>query len=540
MHLRLQGEVQEIKNESPFTPKTILLPSLLKQLRSFASDDQVGAVFLEDKGVSASLAQLWEIRKAIQELKNRKKQVLYHADSYDTRNYYLASAAGSVILSEAGAWEATGIAMEFTFLRDALAMLGIQADFLQVGKYKGAAENLTRNTMSPELRASLTALLDSLYASWIAETAAGRGIDEANLRAAVDEGILDPETALKKRLIDRVADASQELESLRRQFDVRAPEKPKKNTPSLFEMLNPQPVEREPDYPHIALVIMAGPILYASDEIDVLGDEIVIDTRKWLNTLSKIRSNPQVKGILLRIASPGGSALASDLLWKAVREAAGDRPLVVSMGSVAASGGYYISAAAETIFASPFTLTGSIGVVGGKLVFRDTLSKLKIGTEILSRGQNAAYLSSARPFSLSERAMIARSMERTYQLFLQRIRTTRPQVKNLEELAQGRIWSGADAQKNGLVDRIGSLQDAAAKLREMAKLPEDTPVLMYPRPKPWLLQLQEMLDPDSAAQAMASRVLSASWTAPLRQARRLLLFSREHVQLVAPVLFEAP
>ncbi len=540
MHLKLQGEMQEVRNESPFVHRQMVLPQLLKQLRDFAADGQVGAVFLEDRGLSAPLASLWEIRQALLELKKGGKQVLYYSDAYDTRNYYLASAANAIILHEAGAWEVTGIAMEFTFLRDTLAMLGIQADFLQVGKYKGAAENLTRNAMSPELRASLTELLDSLYATWTNEVAAARGMAPAALQALVDEGFLAPEAALRQRIVDRVADAGQELEALRKTFEVRVPDPPKKPTPNLFEMLNPKPAEKEPDYPHIALVIASGPILYASEEMDWLGEERVVDAQKWLKTLERIRKNPHVRGILLRIDSPGGSALASDLLWNAIRAAAGDRPLVASMGPTAASGGYYVASAAPLIFASPFTLTGSIGVVGGKLVFQDTLSKVKAGTEILSRGRNAAYLSSARPFSPSERAMIARSMERTYQLFLQRIRATRPQVKNLEEIAQGRIWSGTDAQKNGLVDRLGGVQDAAAALKELARLPDDTPVLIYPRPKPWLLQLQELLDPDAAAQAMLHGALGPWRLRFWNFAYILRLFSREHVQTVTPVAFEAP
>ena len=209
---------------------------------------------------------------------------------------------------------------------------------------------------------------------------------------------------------------------------------------------------------------------------------------------------------------------------------------------MAASGGYYIAASGSYIFADPGTMTGSIGVVGGKLVFQNTMSKLKIGSEILSRGQNAAYLSAARPFSPSERAMITQSMERTYQLFLARIRTTRAQIKNLEDLAQGRIWSGADAQKNGLVDHIGGLQDAAAQLRAQAQLAEDVPVLIYPRPKPWILQLQELLDPDTAAQAVAHRMLGAAlWNVTMRRAVQFLRsFSRERVQLITPAIFEAP
>lgn len=542
MHLKLQGMVQEVKNELPFMPKQIPLPSLLKQLRDFTTDDKIAAIFLEDRGILASLAQLWEIRKALLKLKKSGKQILYYADSYDTRNYYLASAANTVILNEAGAWEVTGIAMEFTFLKDALAMLGIQADFLQVGKYKGAAENLTRNSMSTELRENLTVLLDSLYDTWIVDISTERGLKESNIRAAVDEGIISPENALQKRLIDRVADISQEFDSLRKQFDVQVPEKPQKTMPNLLEMLNPRPSDKEPDYPHIALVMLTGPIVYAADEVGVWGEDITIDTQKWLKTLEKIQQNPHVKGILLRIDSPGGSALASDILWKALQNAAGDRPMVVSMGSVAASGGYYIASSAQTIFASPFTLTGSIGVVGGKIVFQNTLSKLKIGSEILNRGQNAAYLSSAQPFSPSERTMIMRSMERTYQLFLQRIRTTRAHLKNLENLAQGRIWSGANAQKNGLVDQIGGLQDAAAQLRKQARLAEDIPVLIYPRPKPWLLQLQELLDPDAMVKVLVHRTLKTVWGhTPWHWAQHILhLFAREHVQLMPPAIVAVP
>jgi len=506
MHLVWSGSLLDVKNESPFVPRQVQLPSLLKQLRDYATDDNIKALLIEMQAFNGGLSSFWELRTALQEFRAKGKKIYFYADAYDTRAYYLASIADDIVLHPAGAWEVAGIAAEFTFLKDALALVGVSADFLQVGKFKGAAENLTRNSMSEELKLSLNAMLDSLYDNLLEPIAKSRALSRDQLVSLVDLGILDPPAALLAKVIDHVENFSGLHTRLAATYHVEKAAKPAKPKPNLFELLSPQATESEPDYPHIALLQAQGPILYsAGDPTSLLGEDAQIAALEFMKALEKIKKNPNVKGIILRINSPGGSALASDILWLGLREAAGERPMVASMGSTAASGGYYMASAASTIFASPFTLTGSIGVVGGKLVFKDTMTRLKVGTELLSRGRNSGYMATSRPFSPTEREMIAKSMERTYQLFLDRVRTTRPQVKNLEELAQGRIWSGAQAKSNGLVDRLGGLQDAATEVRRLASLPPETPVLIYPRPKPWLQQISEMFDPDARMDLALSR-----------------------------------
>ncbi|MBU1243496.1 S49 family peptidase [Myxococcota bacterium] len=506
MHLVWSGSLLDVKNESPFVPRQVQLPSLLKQLRDYATDDTVKALLIEMQAFNGGLSSFWELRTALQEFRAKGKKIHFYADAYDTRAYYLASIADDIVLHPAGAWEVAGIAAEFTFLKDALALVGVSADFLQVGKFKGAAENLTRNSMSEELKLSLNAMLDSLYDNLLEPIAKSRSLQRDQLVSLVDQGILDPPAALVAKVIDHVENFSALHTRLAVTYHVEKAAKAAKTKPNLFELLSPQATESEPDYPHIALLQAQGPILYsAGDPTSLLGEDAQIAALEFMKTLEKIKKNPNVKGIILRINSPGGSALASDILWLGLREAAGERPMVASMGATAASGGYYMASAASTIFASPFTLTGSIGVVGGKLVFKDTMTRLKVGTELLSRGRNSGYMATSRPFSPTEREMISKSMERTYQLFLDRVRTTRPQVKNLEELAQGRIWSGAQAKSNGLVDRLGGLQDAATEVRRLASLPPETPVLIYPRPKPWLQQISEMFDPDARMDLALSR-----------------------------------
>ncbi len=544
LHLVWNGHLLDVKNESPFVPRQIQLPALLKQLRDLATDSTVKAILIEHQAFEGPITSFWELRRALDEVRANKKKIYFHAHGYDLRAYFLATAADEIVLHPAGAWEVAGLAMEFTFLKDALALVGVSADFLQVGKFKGAAENLTRNAMSPELRLSLDAMLDSVYESLLAPMAASRALTVDALRALVDRGFLDPEAARTAKLIDRVEGFDPLLQRLRQTYRVEKAPRPAKPRPNLFELFSAQAAEREPDYPHIALLQAQGPIYYAGeDPSSLLGEESQIAALDFLKTLEKIKKNQHVRGIILRINSPGGSALASDILWLSLREAAGDRPMVASMGATAASGGYYLASAAPTIFASPFTLTGSIGVVGGKLVFQDTLSKLKVGTELLTRGRNAGYLSSSRPFTPQEREMIASSMDRTYKLFLERVRTTRPRVKNLEELAQGRIWSGDQAVKNGLVDRLGGLQDAAAEVRRLAGLTPDTPVLIYPRPKPWLQQLSEMFDPDSAIDAKVSRLIRARWPlgrAVLRTLAAAGVLARERTAVLLPLAVEGP
>ena len=542
MHLVWSGSLLDVKNESPFVPRQLQLPSVLKQLRDYATDDTIKALVIEMQAFNGGLSSFWELRAALQEFRAKGKKVFFYADAYDTRSYYLASVADDVVLHPAGAWEVAGIAAEFTFLKDALALAGVSADFLQVGKFKGAAENLTRNAMSDELRLSLNTMLDSLYESLLEPIARSRTLTRDQLVKLVDQGILDPPAALTAKVIDHMESFSGLHARLATTYRVEKAAKPAKPKPNLFELLSPQATESEPDYPHIALLQAQGPILYsAGDPSSLLGEETQIAALEFMKTLEKIKKNPNVKGIILRINSPGGSALASDILWLGLREAAGDRPMVASMGATAASGGYYMASAASTIFASPFTLTGSIGVVGGKLVFKDTMTKFKVGTELLSRGRNSGYMSTSRPFSPTEREMIARSMERTYQLFLERVRTTRPKVKDLEELAQGRVWSGAQAQANGLVDRFGGLQDAATEVRRLASLQPETPVLIYPRPKPWLQQLSEMFDPDARMDLALSRFVRARLPfgpAVLDALARIGVLQRERAAAMLPFCVE--
>lgn len=544
LHLVWNGSLQDVKSESPFVPRQVQLPTLLKQLRDLATDNKIQALLIEFQAFEGAITSFWEVRAALEELRRQGKKVFFHAHGYDMRGYYLASVADEIVLHPAGSWEVTGLAMEFTFLKDTLALAGVSADFLQVGKFKGAAENLTRSTMSPELRLSLDAMLDAIYENLLAPIAKSRSLGTDGLRALVDRGVLDPEAARTARLVDHIESFSATHERLARTYKIEKAPKASKPKPNLFELFSAPATEREPDYPHIALVQAQGPIFYTTDDPSgLLGEEAQVAALEFLKTLEKIKKNPNVKGIILRINSPGGSALASDILWLALREAAAERPMVASMGATAASGGYYLAAAAPTIYASPFTLTGSIGVVGGKLVFQETLGKLKVGTELLTRGRNAAYLSSSRPFSPGEREMIAASMERTYRLFLERVRTTRPQVKNLEELAQGRIWSGAQAAGNGLVDRLGGLQDAAAEVRRLGGLTPDTPVLIYPRPKPWLQQLSEMFDPDAALELSLARLVRGRLPlgrALLRTLAAAGVLARERTAVLLPLAIEGP
>ncbi len=543
-HLVLNGLLMDVRNESPFTPRQMQLPALLKQLRDFRDDAELQCLLIQVQAFSAPLASLWELRNAFAEFRGKSGEARIHlyADVLDLPAYYLATGASTITLHPAGSWEVPGIAAEFTFLRDALNLAGIQADFLQVGKYKGAAENLTRSSMSPELKLSINELLDSLYSNLLTPMAAGRNIPLERMEQSVNQGILSPGEALGAGLIDRVEDLEKLKSTLLADFRVRPVPKPRKPKPGLMDLFSPPAVEREPDTPHIALLQLQGPIFYSVDDPSSLfSDEAQISALEMIKTLEKMKKNKHVKGIILRINSPGGSALASDILCTAIRDAAGERPLVASMGSTAASGGYYLAAASEHIFASPFTLTGSIGVVGGKLVFRETFKKFKVGTELLTRGQNSGLLSGSRPFTDSERTAVRRSMENVYELFLSRVRTTRPKLEKLEDLAQGRIWTGDQAKNNGLVSELGGLQDAAAKVRQLAGVSEKTPVLIYPRPKPWFVQLSEMFEENASIPHPLSgfihTALPAGKTA-LRLLDRAALFLRERNLVILPFVTE--
>ena len=372
-------------------------------------------------------------------------------------------------------------------LKGLLDRVGVQADFLHVGAFKGAAEPLTRDAPSPEMLETLEAIVDRSYHTLLSGLEA-RGLSSDDAAAAVDTGLFLPEAAEKARLVDEVAvweaflAAQTEGAGWRR---AKAKEGgPLAGLQKIQRFLGMLPPEG-PSGPHVAVVYAVGNIIDGKGE-GIIGAREEIASRTLVAALRAVARDDDVKAVVMRVDSGGGSALASEQIWHAANELAQRKPLVVSMGAVAASGGYYISAAAAKIFARNDTLTGSIGVVGGKLVFGDALGDVGIKTYDVHRGQRATMWSSLHPWNDEERKTVQTMMEDTYEVFLSRVAAGRKMdCDAVHEVAQGRVWTGADAKDKGLVDEIGGLGDAVAEAARLGGVEAGTDLQVYP-PNPTL------------------------------------------------------
>jgi protease-4 len=397
-----------------------------------------------------------------------------------------------------------GVRAEITFFKGLLDKLGLQFDALQMGKYKGAAEPLTRNAMSKPLRESLDALVDDTYENLVTTIAADRRLKDYQVKTLLDQGLFTAAAAKKAGLVDEVLYADQLQDAIKAALkakDVEIVRDYKKKhidtdfsgmsgMMKLFDLFRgAKPSAGSGKRTKIAVVYAVGPIMEGKSGSDVFGNT-AMGANTIVAALRKADEDAKVSAVVLRIDSPGGSATASDLIWRETVHLR--KPLIASMSDVAGSGGYYIAMGAKKIIAAPGTLTGSIGVIGGKLVTRGLHEKLGMNTEVISRGANSGSLSSNQPFTPEERKAWTVLLQETYRQFVGKAAEGRKMSYNkLEALAQGRVYTGQMAKKLGLIDSLGTLKDAVAAAKVAAGLKADAEVdlLVLPEPKSFFEQL---------------------------------------------------
>jgi len=501
------------------------LASLIRRLDTAAGDERVAAVWLKFDDLAIGRGKIYELRAAISRLRKAGKPVFAELTTATSSQYLLAAACEKIFMPPSGMLLIPGVRLEVTFYKGLLDKLGLEFEALQMGKYKGAAEPLCRREMSQPLRESLEALVDDVYAEMLDTIAADRRLKDYQVKIYLDQGLFTAADAEKVGLIDEVLYADQFQETLKERlkldsFELVTDYKKEKveadfsGLSGMIKLLNlllgGKPAEPVGKKPKIAVVYAVGPILEGKSSSDLFGSPVVASDT-LVAALRKAADDPKVAAVVLRIDSPGGSATASDLIWReSVRLG---KPLVASMGDVAGSGGYYIAMGAKKIIAAPGTLTGSIGVIGGKLVTRGLYDKLGLNMEVIARGANSGSLSPTQPFTPEERKAWTHLLEETYRQFVSKAAEGRkmPYAK-LEELAQGRVYSGAAAKKLGLVDELGTLEDAICAAKTAAGLKADEPVdlLILPQPKSILEQL------------FGDSVALDEWTAALPEGVRLL------------------
>jgi protease IV len=489
--LELRGRVVEL--DAPFTfslaslggGESVALRALVARLTRLDGDRDVAVIVLRLGDLELSMTSAEELRAAIAA---RARPVHCHAERLGNSAALLASACKRLALEPAGEVTLTGPALMPVYLKGLLDKLSVQADFVHVGAYKGAAEPLTRMEPSPEMRRTYDDLVDGAYARLQDAIATGRGVPRERVVAWIDQGVFTAEAALAAGLVDEVTsftafrDASAPGGAWRK---VRVSES-KGGMEDLASLLGMRPRKRVRG-PHLALLYAVGEVVEGRGGISGAFSEIA--SGRLAPAVRAAAANDDVKAIVLRVDSPGGSALASEVIWHAVRDAAAKKPVIVSMGGLAASGGYYISTPATRIFAQPDTLTGSIGVVGGKIVVGPALARLGVHVEEIGRGKRALIGSPVRPWSADERALVQQTMSGIYDTFKARVAEGRRMAPADVELhAQGRVFTGAQALERRLVDELGSLEDALAHARQAAGLPAAAPVDVYPG-EPTLVEL---------------------------------------------------
>jgi protease-4 len=471
------------------------------------TDPVVAGVTLRLASVRLGPAQVQTLCSQVAAVRAAGKQVFCTLEDAGHAEYLLAAACDRVALAPAGSLDLVGLTADVYFLKGLLDKIGVQADLIQTGSFKGAAEPLTRTSMSPELREQMTRLLDDLYEQMVAGIAAGRKLPAEKVKALIDEGPFTADEARKAGLIDWVvypdefdakvkADLSGRTQFVKESFGRQTLPASVTSNPlalmgAVLSMLSPPTPAPPSGRPRIAVVYVTGAMVAGNREMDFPGQDQAAST-PVCQALRQARRDESVRAVVLRIDSPGGSVLASDLIWHEVVECVKIKPLIVSMGDTAASGGYYIAAPATAIVAQPGTITGSIGVVGGKIVIRGLYEKIGIDKETITRGRRAAMSGEQAPFSEDERRVVAAQMRRVYDDFVAKVAAGRKmKVEQVEALAQGRIWSGAAAKRVGLVDELGGWDEAVRLAKMRAGLPADAEVdfLSLPTRKGWLEQL---------------------------------------------------
>ncbi|MFO0975898.1 MAG: signal peptide peptidase SppA [Planctomycetaceae bacterium] len=519
------------------------LPTCMDRIQQAARDKSIKGVVLHIKGVEIGWARLNELQSAIAAVKAAGKPIWARMDDGGNKDYLLAASCDRIIMPESGTLMLTGIRAEVTFYKNLFDMLDIQADMLRVGAFKSAAEPYTRTEMSDEFKAEMEAILDDYYGSMVSQIVETRKLKEDVVRNVIDQGLLSATRAKELGLIDTVA-YQDELVSLiaggDSTLDVRIREdyrKKKHNTEldlfALMEILGGNGEHVGSTRPRIAVLRLEGAIASGNDPTSLFS-ESSISSDKIVPVIHKLAADANVKAIVLRVDSPGGSALASDLIWRALETC--KKPVVASMSDTAASGGYYISMGADVIYAEPGTLTGSIGVVGGKIAIEGLMKKVGVTTSVISRGANSGVMSMTTGFSDSERDAMQEMLNHTYEQFTQKAATGRKmEHKALEALARGRVYTGRQAKEIGLVDELGTLADAIKRARELAG---DTDEKLELEDLPHPVSPLEMLmgDAEKSRQPFDAFVRSLPMSAQqtLQHWPVLDLFQREPVLMMMP------
>ena len=488
--LSLSGTLDERVAEDPLTMVTgevsenIGLDKLLKAIKKAKDKEEIKGIYIEAGLFSSDTpASTHAIREALLDFKKSEKWIVAYADTYEQSTYYICSVADKIFLNPDGMIDWHGLASTPYFIKDLLAKFGVKYQLVKVGKYKSAPEMMTADKMSDPNREQVTAYMTGIWEVMLKEVSDSRKIPVDSLNAYADRfvALADQQDYIKMKMVDKLIYTDEIKGEIKKMLKIDEKDDIKQLTLADMEGVKGKKEEGE----QIAVYYAYGDIV-DSETGSLMDTEHSIVANTVCKDLEKLTKDDNVKAVVLRVNSPGGSAYASEQIWRAVTNLKAKKPVVVSMGGYAASGGYYISCAANYIVSEPTTITGSIGIFGMFPDFSGLLTeKLGVKFDEVKTNKHAAFGTVARPFNAEEIAMLDQYIGRGYELFRKRVADGRQQsIEQIEEIAQGRVWLGNDALKIKLVDEIGGLDKAVEKAAKLAKL-DKYHATSYPEEQSW-------------------------------------------------------
>ncbi|MBW2585442.1 MAG: signal peptide peptidase SppA [Deltaproteobacteria bacterium] len=545
--LRLLQAFPDGAEHDPFSRPEPTLHDVLTRIWDATEDENVKGLFVRVGPLQGAWGSVGDLIEALREFRAEDRPVHCHFEAADNVGYLLlASTCDRISMSPAGTLDLVGPAAVMIYARTLLEKVGVQAEIIHMGRYKGAGDMFIRDDMPKEAKASMDAILDDLYGALIEATNARTDGNADKAKGLIDGGPYASAAAAEVGLVDSVSflrDAREEIKKAAGVDTIRRtrmlPKQEQLTLGQFLKLFSGESEKPEASGERIALVFVNGNI--TDGESGSTGDAV---SGPFVRAMERLEDDENVKAVVMRINSPGGSALASDRMWDAARHLAAAKPLIASVGDMAASGGYYIASAANEILAHPNSLVGSIGVVGGKFNFAGLAEDIGVNTYILQRGKRAAWSTPVRPLSATERQAFESLLRDTYDRFIDRVAAGRKMERAaVLAAAEGRVMTAQDGKELGLIDEMAGLSEALTRARAAAGLAPDAPVELWPAPKGMIDAINELLsgngdDGVQALQHLWLRQHPLAASLPLeRWADILHLLSEEHVALVPPYFF---
>ncbi|MDH3201992.1 MAG: signal peptide peptidase SppA [Myxococcales bacterium] len=552
-----KAEVRELRilqpyvdgaEHDPFSRPRPTLHDILQQVWKASDDENVRGLLVRIGPLGGAWGSVGDLTEALDRFRGEARPVHCHLETADNVAYLLlASACDRISMSPAGVLDLVGPAAVMIYARSFLEKIGVQAEILHMGRYKGAGDMFIRDDMPPEAKESMDAILDDLYGSLVAATSKRVDGDTDKAKALIDAGPYVSSAAAEAGLIDSVEFLGAAREEIKKAASVdtvrrmrMVPQQDKLTVGQFLDLLSGHHDEPSAGGERVALVFVTGNIVEA--ERTTMGDAA---SGPFIREMERLAKDDNVKAVVLRINSPGGSALASDRMWQAAHQVAESKPLIASVGDMAASGGYYIASAANEILAHPDSLVGSIGVVGGKFNFEGLATELGVNTFVLQRGKRAAWSTPVRGLTPTERQAFEALLRDTYDRFIARVAEGREMERDkVLAAAEGRVLTAQDARVLGLVDEMAGLSDALAKARAGGGLGPDSEVEVWPSSKGILDAINEIFGENGDDEVglltelwLRKHTRLEPWL-PLETWRdALVVLGQEHVALVPPFFF---